>query len=171
MSQLSRTGLIGARTDALDEAGGELGPSALDLLDRLWRIFTSMRTALLLMLALAVLGLIGTVLIQAPAGIQSDEAAYAAWLDALRPKYGGWVPIIDRLGLFAVFQSIWFKTVLVGLTTSILSCSVNRFRGLWKTAIHPRTRMGDAFYERAPHGSTIESTVESDDAVGLVRGV
>jgi cytochrome c biogenesis protein len=170
MSQLSRTGPLGpgADVDGLEVAFAAW-PS--DALDRLWRLFTSMRTALVLMLTLAALALIGAVLIQAPAGLQSDAQAYAAWLDALRPKYGGWVPIVDRIGLFSVFQSIWFKAILVGLTTSILACSVNRFRGLWKTAVHPRTRMAGTFYDRAPHSATLETDVDHATAVQVARGV
>jgi len=170
MSQLSRTGPLGPGADVDGvEVAFSVWPS--DALDRLWRIFTSMRTALVLMLTLATLALIGAVLIQAPAGLQSDAQAYAAWLDALRPKYGGWVPIFDRIGLLSVFQSIWFKAILVGLTTSILACSVNRFRGLWKTAVHPRTRMAGTFYDRAPHSYTLETDVDHTTAVQVARGV
>ncbi len=157
MSQLTRTRPLAARGDVIDELDGELSISVGAITDRLWRIFTSMRTALVLMLTLAVLALIGAILVQAPGGLQSDPQAYAAWLDALRPKYGGWVPIIDRLGFFSVFQSLWFKAILVGLTTSILACSVNRFRALWHTAVHPRTRMADTFYVRAPHRAVLEA--------------
>ena len=170
MSELSRTGSLGPATD-IDEVEIALALSPADVLDRLWRIFTSMRTALLLMLTLAMLALVGTVLVQAPAGIQSDAQAYNAWLDALRPKYGGWVPILDRIGFFSVFQSIWFKAILVGLTTSILACSVNRFRGLWKTAIHPRTRMAATFYEHAPHSATLATELDQAVAVRVAQDV
>jgi len=156
---------------AAEELEVHVALSPWDALDRLWRIFTSMRTALLLILALAVLALIGAILVQAPAGISSDAQAYAAWLEGLRPKYGGWVPIIDRLGFFSVFQSIWFKAILVGLTTSILACSVNRFRGLWKTAVRPRTRMADTFYDRAPQHATLVADDAHETTADGVRAV
>jgi cytochrome c biogenesis protein len=170
MRQLTRSVPLAAEA-ATDELEVHVAISPWDALDRLWRIFTSMRTALLLILALAVLALIGAVLIQAPAGIGSDAQAYAAWLDGLRPKYGGWVPILDRLGLFAVFQSIWFKAILVGLATSILACSVNRFRGLWKTAVRPRTRMADTFYDRAPQRAAIEADDGHEATAAAIRAV
>jgi cytochrome c biogenesis protein len=170
MSQLSQTGPLGPGVD-IDELEVAFGVSPSYVLDRLWRIFTSMRTALVLMLMLAVLALIGTVLIQAPSGLQTNAQGYDAWLDALRPKYGGWVPILDRLGLFSVFASIWFKAILVGLTTSILACSVNRFRGLWKTAIHPRTRMAGTFYDHAPHSAALTTDIDQVAAVGVARDV
>jgi cytochrome c biogenesis protein len=170
MSQLTRTSPLSVDGDA-DGLEIRVALSPWDLLEHLWRIFTSMRTALLLILALAALALVGAILVQAPAGFSTDPQGYAAWLDGLRPKYGGWVPIIDRLGLFSVFQSIWFKAILVGLTTSILACSVNRFRGLWRTAVRPRTRMADTFFERAPQRAALDADTSHDASAEVARGV
>ncbi len=170
MSQLIRTGPLSPHDDA-EEVDRSLGVSPWDVLDQVWRTFTSMRTALVLILALAILALVGTLVVQAPAGLQSDAEDYAAWLDSLRPKYGGWVPVLDRLQFLAVFQSIWFKAILVGLTTSILACSVNRFRGLWRIAVHPRTKMTGTFYDRAPHSETLAVDVAHMAAVEVTGHV
>lgn len=161
-----------AKRRGASEPAGDMGEgltiSPSDIGERLWRIFTSMRTALILMLILAVLALVGTLLVQAPAGMSSDPQAYQAWLDSIMPKYGGWTKPMDMLGLFNIFSSIWFKAIIVLLTTSVLACSVNRFKGLWKTAVHPRTRMTPVFFDRAPHSETIESAVTIDAAVADV---
>jgi cytochrome c biogenesis protein len=148
--------------------GGRLTISPSDIGERLWRIFTSMRTALILMLILAVLALVGTLVIQAPSGMTGDSQAYQAWLDSITPKYGGWTGPMNALGLFSIFSSVWFKGIIVLLTTSVLACSVNRFKGLWKTAIHPRTKMTPVFYDRAPHSETIDATVATDAALADV---
>lgn len=152
-------------SEPTEDFGGRMTISPSDIGDRLWRIFTSMRTALILMLMLAVLALVGTLVVQAPAGMASDPQAYAAWLDTIRPKYGGWTAPMDMFGAFNIFSSWWFKGIMVLLTTSILACSVNRFKGLWKTAIHPRTRMTPVFYDRAPHSARIETTEAPDAAL------
>jgi cytochrome c biogenesis protein len=158
MSQSVRTpALTLAEPDLGDDLGSALAISPTALGERLWHFFISMQTGLVLILALAVLGVIGTLLVQAPTGLTSDPEAYAAWLDGLRPKYGGWTGIFDALGFFSMFTSVWFKGIVVLLTTSILSCSVNRAPRLWKQAVHPRTRMSEAFYERTPLGATIEA--------------
>jgi cytochrome c biogenesis protein len=170
MSELLRTSPVIADGDA-DGLEVHVALSPWDLLERLWRIFTSMRTALILILALAALALAGAVLVQAPAGFNTDPQGYAAWLDGLRPKYGGWVPVLDRLGLFSVFQSLWFKGILVGLTTSILACSVNRFRGLWKTAVRPRTRMAGTFFDHAPQQATLDAGAALDTAADTAIAV
>ena len=47
--------------------------------------------------------------IDSPTGLANDPAAYAAWLETVRPKYGGWTGIFDALGFFSIFNSA-FKT-------------------------------------------------------------
>jgi len=158
-------------SEPAEDTGGRMSIGPSDIGDRLWRIFTSMRTALILMLMLAVLALVGTLVVQAPAGMASDPQAYAAWLDTVRPKYGGWTTPMDMLGAFNIFSSWWFKGIIVLLTTSILACSVNRFKGLWKTAVHPRTRMTAVFYDRAPHSERIDATVATDAALADVTKI
>ena len=64
--------------DGLDGAGGGASVSGSDVLDRIWRFFISMRTGLWLILGLGLLSLVGTLLVQAPAGMAADPQAYTA---------------------------------------------------------------------------------------------
>jgi hypothetical protein len=154
MSQDTRTRpaepAAGQPLDGLDGLDGGPSVGASDVLNRLWRFFISMRTGLWLILAMGLLSLAGTLLEQTPAGLSSDPAAYASWLASIHSKYGGWTPVLDKVGLFAAFTSIWFKGIMVLLTTSVLACSVNRAPRLWKLALHPRTRMSETFFTHAP---------------------
>jgi cytochrome c biogenesis protein len=161
----------GESLDGLDglDGGGSVAPS--DVLNRLWRFFISMRTGLWLILALGLLSLAGTLLEQAPAGIATDPAAYASWLASIQSKYGGWTPVLDKLGLFAAFTSIWFKSVIVLLTTSVLACSVNRAPRLWKLALHPRTRMSETFFTHAPLRASVLVPADLDATTGYLREV
>jgi cytochrome c biogenesis protein len=140
-------------------------------MNRLWRFFISMRTGLWLILVLGLLSFAGTMLAQAPAGMSADPAAYASWLASIHPKYGGWTPVLDKLGMFSVFTSIWFKGIAVLLATSILACSVNRAPRLWKLAFHPRTRMGETFFTHAPLRASILVPAEQAAATESVREV
>lgn len=170
MSQTVRTTALPAVSrEPVDDLDGGLTISPWDILDRLWHLFISMRTGLVLILALAVLGLIGTLLVQAPAGLQSDPGAYATWLDSLRPKYGGWTGILNALGLFSIFTSIWFKGLVVLLTTSILACSANRAPYLWKQATHPRTNMSETFFAHAPLSASVTAPAEPDAALAELQ--
>jgi len=158
-------------TDGLDGSGGGPAVAASDVTDRIWRFFISMRTGLLLILALGVLSLIGTLLAQTPAGLSTDPAGYASWLASIHSKYGGWTPVFDKLGFFAVFTSIWFKSIMVLLTTSVLACSVNRAPRLWKLAFHPHTRMGESFFIHAPLRASVVVPAETDETMDYVREI
>jgi cytochrome c biogenesis protein len=157
--------------DGLDGPGGGPSVSGADVLNRLWRFFISMRTGLWLILVMGLLSLAGTLLVQVPAGMASDAATHASWIASIHSKYGGWTPVLDRLGLFAVFSSILFKSIMVLLTTSVLACSVNRAPRLWKLALHPRTRMGETFFTHAPLRASILVPADLDDTSGYVREV
>jgi len=157
--------------DGLDGFDGGASVSGTDVLDRIWRFFISMRTGLLLILGLGLLSLIGTLLVQAPAGMTADPAAYTAWVASIHSKYGGWTPVFDKLGFFSVFTSIWFKAITVLLTTSVLACSINRAPRLWKIAFHPRTRMGETFFTHAALKASILVPTGPDTAMDDVREV
>ncbi|NMM35816.1 MAG: cytochrome c biogenesis protein ResB [Phycicoccus sp.] len=157
--------------DGLDDLDGGGSVAASDVLDRRWRLFISMRTGLVLILGLGLLSLIGTLLVQAPAGMTTDPAAYTSWVASIHSKYGGWTPVFDKLGFFSVFTSIWFKAITVLLTTSVLACSVNRAPRLWKIAFHPRTRMGETFFTHAALRANILVATGPDTAMDNVREV
>lgn len=139
-----------SRAQPGDDLEGGLSISPSEVLDRLWRFFISMRTGLALILLLAGLGLIGTLLMQAQPGLASDPQSYAAWLNSLRPKYGGWTGVLDRLGFLSIFSSPLFKGTMALLITSIVACAVNRTPLLWRQATRPRVKVTQAFLERAP---------------------
>jgi cytochrome c biogenesis protein len=166
MTETARSRSLAAQ-DPLDDLDGELALPVVDVFDRLWHVLISMRTGLALILALAVMTLLGTVIDQAPAGIQNDPQTYATWLDSARIRYGGWTNVLDVLGLFQVFGSLWFKGTMLLLTTSILACSINRTPLLWRQAVHPRLRVSDGLYEHATltgHVSLERGSVEDGRA-------
>lgn len=156
--------------DALDGGPGAVIAPSLAL-NRLWRLFTSKRFGMLLILTLGLLSLIGAVVAQAPTGLRSDPAGHAQWLESVRPKYGGWTAVLDTLGLFAVFTSLWFKTVTVLLAVSILACSVNRAPKLWRQAHHPHTRMGNAFFAHAALRDSGDVAASPEEVISAARTV
>jgi cytochrome c biogenesis protein len=109
-----------------------------------------MRFALALLLVLAVFTLLGTLIGQMPSSAGVDANARQSWLAGIRPRYGGWTDVIDSLGLFNVWASVWFRAVVGLLTLSLLACSMRRIPGAWHTAVHPRVDAGAPFFEHAP---------------------
>jgi cytochrome c biogenesis protein len=117
------------------------------------------------------LALLGSLLVQAPQGMTSSTPGYAEFLTSVKPKYGGWAVVLDKLGMFSVFTSIWFKAIAVLLTTSVLACSVNRAPRLWKLAFHPRTQMSETFFTHAPLRAAVLVDAAPDKALEDVHGV
>ena len=93
----------------------------------LWRQLTSMRTALVLLLLLAVATIPGSLFPQRAV----DRGAVTAYL-VENPGSGRW---LDRLGFFDVYASPWFAAVYLLLFLSLLGCIVPRARahvGEWR---------------------------------------
>jgi cytochrome c biogenesis protein len=164
------------RGDALQAQGQldefDVGPSVGvgDVFDRLWHLLISMRVGLTLILFLTFLSLVGTLVMQAPAGLSSDRDAYARWLTTLVPRYGGWTGVFDALGFYSVFGSIWFKVTVLLLTTSLLACSLNRAPRLWKAAVHPRVAASQGFLQNARLSGTVDSPAQARQAVAALEG-
>ncbi len=83
-----------------------------------WRQLTSMRTALFLLLLLAVGAVPGSVFPQR----SIDPTRTADWI-ANHPKAG---PILDDLGAFEVYASPWFSAIYLLLFISLIGCIVPR---------------------------------------------
>lgn len=120
-------------------AADRLTRLATTIVAPVWRLLVSMRTALVLTLALAALAVVGSLVVQAPPDVGADGRAHAAWIDAVRPRYGVWTAVLDRLQAFTVFTSIWFRACVAILTVSLLACAATRTRRLWQRAVHPST--------------------------------
>ena len=140
-------------------------------LDRLWHFLTSMKLALILMLLFAALGLVGTLIIQAPVGVMDDPQAKAQWLAEIRPKFGGWTDLMDRLQFFEMFTSVWLRAVGALLAASLIACTVHRIPGTWRTQRHPRVDVGPAFFEHAPQHEAMTFHREPDEVLAQAQGV
>ncbi len=124
MSTTSERPTSGVENDADDVRPGpspevRLPPlGTIGMLRWAWRQLTSMRTALLLLLLLAVAAVPGSVFPQRrinPAQVQqylADHPAYAGWL--------------DRLGFFDVYSSVWFSAIYLLLFVSLVGCVLPR---------------------------------------------
>ena len=98
-----------------------------------WRQLTSMRTALILLLALAVAAIPGSIFPQRMA----DPNGVTQW-ERDNPDL---FPILDGLKLFDVYLSPWFSAIYLLLFTSLVGCVIPRIRHHWKAlqARPPRT--------------------------------
>lgn len=92
--------------------------SPAELLRWAWRQLTSMRTALLLLLLLALAAVPGSVIPQS--NIAAREVS--RWKDA----HPSLAPVYEKLGLFSVYDSPWFSAIYLLLMVSLVGCIVPR---------------------------------------------
>ena len=124
----------------------------------MWRQLTSMRTALLLLLLLALVAIPGSVLPQASVDARAVEAY---WLD--HPQLAPW---LDRLGLFRTYTSVWFSAVYLLLMISLIGCIVPRTI-TYARAYAARPPKAPANFGRMPASSVRE--VEVPDVSAAVE--
>ena len=94
--------------------------SPLVPLRRAWRQLTSMKTALLLLFALAVAAVPGSFLPQRPV----SPTRVAEYFD----KHPTLAPLLDKLHGFDVFASPWFAAIYLALFVSLIGCLGPRIR-------------------------------------------
>jgi cytochrome c biogenesis protein len=101
---------------------GEL--TAVEFVRWAWRQLTSMRTALVLLLLLALGAVPGSVIPQS--GV--DALKTSQW----QTEHPHLTPIYDKLGLFAVYHSAWFAAIYLLLMVSLVGCIVPRLFVYWR---------------------------------------
>ncbi|NGM12676.1 cytochrome c biogenesis protein ResB [Verrucosispora sioxanthis] len=92
----------------------------LALLRNSWRQLTSMRTALVLLFLLAIAAIPGSVLPQRGVNPEDVRDFYTANPDL--------APLLDRVGAFEAFSSVWFSAIYLLLFTSLIGCITPRLR-------------------------------------------
>lgn len=91
-----------------------------------WRQLTSMRTAIVLLVLLALTAVPGSLLPQR--GVASDPSSVANFY----MEHPSLAPWLDRFSLFNVYSAPWFAAVYVLLLVSMTGCVVPRSAQLWR---------------------------------------
>lgn len=137
---------------------GELG--LRELLRWGWRQVTSMRTALVLLLLLALAAVPGSVIPQ-----QDVDA-----LDATRWKedHETLTPIYEKLGLFDVYGSPWFAAIYLLLVVSLVGCIVPRTL-VYAKAIRKPPPPAPRNLTRLPDHATYTTATAPEDVLAAAR--
>lgn len=88
----------------------EKGPNVI------WRLFSSVRLTIVLLIILAIASILGTIIPQ-----QQDAAGFAKQLTP------GLLRLFRSLDLFDMYHSIWFRLLIGFLTLNLVICSIDRF--------------------------------------------
>ena len=137
-------------------APGQLAPRELGRWA--WRQLTSMRTALVLLLLLALGAVPGSVV------PQSDIAPtdVAQW----KEQHPDLAPVYERLGLFSVYDSPWFSAIYLLLMVSLVGCIVPRTATYWR-ALRSEPPPAPRHLDRLPAYTALET--DGDAATVLAR--
>ena len=103
--------------------------SDLSAIDRLWKLFASVKLTIVLLLTLATTSIIGTL-------IPQNEAPMAYF-----ETFGAFLfRIFSLLGFFDMYHSWWFRALILLLVVNIVVCSIDRLQATWKIIFvrHPR---------------------------------
>ena len=133
-----------------------------------WRQLTSMRTALLLLLLLAVAAVPGSLFPQRP----TAPAEVTQYLKD-NPASG---PVMDWFKLFDVYSSPWFAAIYLLLFTSLVGCVLPRAKIHWKAmrSAPPRTprrlsQLAEYGTVEIPAGSGIDAHTAIQDAAAVLK--
>lgn len=125
-----------------------------------WRSLTSMRTALILLLLLAVAAVPGSVLPQRNISVENVNGYLAAY-----PSLGLW---LDRLWAFDVYASPWFSAIYLLLFISLVGCLVPRLRQHLDNVIR-RPPDAPKRLDRLPHTATRTSEATAGEVAARWR--
>jgi cytochrome c biogenesis protein len=127
-----------------------------------WRQLTSMRTALLLLLLLALGAIPGSFVPQT----KVDPAAVIRY----EREHETLTPIFDRLGLFSVFTSPWFSAIYLLLMVSLIGCIVPR-TFVYLRALRARPPKAPSRFDRLPASASYETDEDPDEVLKRARSI
>ena len=110
-------------------AGGGASSRVAAIGRTIWRQFTSMRVALLLLLLLAIAAVPGSLVPQR----SSDPNGVTQYFDT-NPQLA---PALDAIGMFGVYTSPWFTAIYLLLFVSLVGCIIPRVLHHWKALRSP----------------------------------
>jgi cytochrome c biogenesis protein len=128
-----------------------------ELLRWSWRQLCSMRIALILLLLLALAAIPGSVI------PQDDIDAFKA--SQWREQHPDLAPIYEKLGLFSVFDSIWFSSIYLLLVISLVGCILPRSLVYWR-AFRAAPPAAPRNLTRLPDSATYTTGDSVEDVLG-----
>jgi cytochrome c biogenesis protein len=128
------------------------------LSDKVWKFFSSVKLAVVLLIILAVVSVIGTV-------IQQNQAPE----DYLREYSQSTVNLFETLGFFDLYHTWWFVLLLLLFTANLTICTLERFPNVWKAVRAPLKHLGEDGFKALPYRKevAVKGGVEKAEAEAL----
>ena len=146
------------------------GRARRDLFEATWGLFCSVRFAVIQILVLVGLTTLGTLIPQMPGGLRDFPTDYAAFLAAVQTRFGAFTEAMLWAGLFDLYNSFWYRLLIIIQIYSIIACTLNRWGPIWRQINPPTARNSAAFLqtlsEQARFGGVPLASEAAADAIG-----
>lgn len=116
-----------------------------DWIEVVWTLFCSVKFAVVQNVALAFLSMLGTIIPQMQPGIQDSSEALKTFLDGAVGRYGDLTGLLYWAGFFDLYNSLWFRMLVVIVVFSIIICTLNRWQPTMRLISKPMVKASDAF--------------------------
>lgn len=126
-----------------------------------WRRLISMRTALVLLFLLALAAVPGSLLPQRPLNPAKVQTYLAS--------HGAWGRLLDRIGAFDVFGSIWFSAIYLLLFVSLIGCLVPRI-AVYARAVRAKPIKAPRNLHRLAENAELTSALSPAEAAARTSG-
>ncbi len=141
-----------------------------DFAETIWTLFCSIRFAVVLNVALALAAMTGTMIPQMQPGIQNFETELNTFLDAARGRYGDVAGFLYWAGFFDLYNSLWFRMLVVLVIFSITMCTLNRWGPIMRLIRQPAVRVSESFTDSLAEKALFRAVpLDSASAEGALR--
>jgi hypothetical protein len=106
------------------------------------------------------------VLPQTPAHIRSDPVVYQEWLASAQIQFKNWTPFLEAIGIFDIYNTIWFRVLLAVLSLCVLVSLANQIYALFFSSW---IEQPEAFCNAANAVVLTTKTTSLDEALQKVR--
>jgi cytochrome c biogenesis protein len=132
--------------------------------DPLWDLLCSVRLSIFLLILLALASIVGTLIKQ--------NASPIEYVQQFGPGLYGF---LNRLGLFDMYHSWWFRGILALLAINIISCSWTRFPRIWRKITRPQGEVDKVRVATLPYTKRLKRSLSPEEAAGkassIIRGI
>ena len=129
---------------------------------KLWQTISSIKTGIILLITVVIVAAAGTVILQRPM-TEADEMQRAYSPQVLR--------VLDAAGLTDVYHAWWFVLLLLLVSLSIVSASIQRFPNSWRYFARPYKSPDESFRKVLPNQEQIPIEDEEAGVLAAARAL
>ena len=145
------------------------GPRQRDVLDALWRLFSSPYLTLALAVAVALALLVAAALPQQPEAAHSDAVLRSQWLALVHRRYPTTGETLLAVGALNVFHALWFRLLIALLVFNLCLGLINLAETVWQSRHSLAVRRPESFFAEENSTVSLTTSLPWDEALGRTR--